>query len=76
MYLGATDIIAMQKAFHAQFDKIHWRVRSVEEVKPGVILFNYNFEASTKSGEVINSSGLEYVVVANGKIQHIEVRNK
>lgn len=76
IYLGADNIIAMQKNFHEGFQKLHWRVNSVEETKPGVVLFDYDFEAMTKSGEVVNSSGLEYVIVFKDKIQHIEVKSK
>ena len=76
LYLGKTDIIAMQKSFHAKFSSLKWRVNSVKEVKPGIILFDCDFSAEMQNGEKIESSGLEYVVVHDGKIQHIEIRNK
>jgi hypothetical protein len=66
----------MQKIFHGKFSSLNWRVNSVKEVKPGIILFDYDFLAKTLSGEKIESSGLEYVIVHDGKIQHIEIRNK
>lgn len=76
LYLGKDDIIAMQKSFHGKFSSLKWRVNSVEEVKPGIILFDYDFSAETPDGEQIKSSGLEYVIIHDGKIQHIEIRNK
>lgn len=76
VYLGKDDIIAMQKAFHGKFSSLLWRVNSVEEVKPGVILFDYDFRAKTGTGEQVESSGLEYVIIYADKIQHIEIRNK
>jgi hypothetical protein len=75
VYLGVGDIINMQKDFHAKFKRLIWKINSVEEIKPGIILFKYDFEATTNSGDEIQSTGLEYVIVANGKIQHIEIRN-
>ena len=76
IYLGRDDILAMQQAFHGKFTSLHWQVNSVEEVKPGIILFDYDFVGTLPSGEKIKSSGLEYVIVYEGKIQHIEIRNK
>jgi len=76
IYLGRDDIIAMQKDFHYKFAKLHWHVNSVKEVKHGVILFDYDFQATLPSGEVMQSSGLECVVIYKDKIQHIEIRNK
>jgi len=76
VYLGRDDIIAMQRAFHGKFTSLHWKVNSVEEVKPGIVLFDYDFIGELPNGERIESSGLEYVIVAGGKIQHVEIRSK
>ena len=76
LYLGKDDIIAMQKAFHGKFSSLNWQVNSTEEVKPGIILFDYDFLAEMPSGEKVKNSGLEYIIVHDGKIQHIEIRNK
>jgi hypothetical protein len=76
VYLGRDDILAMQRAFHGKFSSLKWRVNSAEEVKPGIVLFDYNFVGELPGGEKIESSGLEYVIVYKGKIQHVEIRNK
>ena len=76
IYLGVEDIISMQRDFHGKFEQLHWTVNSIEEVKPGIVLFDYDFNAKTKSGEEIHSSGYEYVIVLDGIIQHVEIRNK
>jgi len=76
IYLGQKDIIAMQRTFHDRFKFLHWTVNSVDEVKSGIVLFDYDFTGTLPSGEKIESSGLEYVIVLNGKIQHIEIRSK
>jgi 4-aminobutyrate aminotransferase-like enzyme len=76
VYLGREDILAMQQAFHGKFTSLHWKVNSAEEVKPGIILFDYDFMGELPNGEKIESSGLEYVIVYRGKIQHIEIRSK
>lgn len=76
IYFGREDIIEMQRVFHGKFSSLQWSVNSVEEVKPGVILFDFNFMGETLGGERVKIFGLEYVVVYKGKIQHIEVRNK
>jgi hypothetical protein len=76
VYLGRDAIITMQRAFHAKFRSLSWKVNSVEEVKPGIVLFEYDFMGELPNGDKVTSSGLEYVIVFDGKIQHIEIRNK
>lgn len=75
-YIGKKDILAMQKKFHGQFSSLNWNVNSVKEIKPGVILFDFDFVGEKLNGETIKTSGQEYVTVQNGKIQNIEIVNK
>ena len=75
-YIGVTDILTMQRAFHGKFSSLNWKVNSVREIKPGVILFDYELRGELASGEVTTSTGLEYVTVNHGKIQEIEIENK
>lgn len=76
VYLGRDDILTMQKTFHGKFVSLEWKVNSVEEVKPGIVLFDYDFVGKMPDGKKTESSGSEYVAVYNGKIQHIEIRGK
>ena len=76
VYLGADQIMDMQTKFFAGFEKMSWHVSNVKEIKPGIVLFDFIFSGKTLSGETIHRSGQEYVIVYNGKIQHIEVHNK
>jgi hypothetical protein len=76
MYLGRDDILAMQGQFHAKFSSLNWTVNSVKEVKPGIVLFDYDFAGKLANGEKVSSFGLEYIIVYQGKIQHVEIRNK
>jgi hypothetical protein len=76
LYLGKDEILKMQKIFHGKFSSLRWRVNSIEEVKPGIVKFSYDFVAETPGGEKIKSSGIEYIIIHGGKIQHIEIRNK
>jgi len=76
VYLGADQIMDMQTKFFSGFKTMCWDVHSVKEVKPGIVLFDFTFSGKTLDGEAVHRSGQEYVIVYNGKIQHIEVRNK
>ena len=76
VYLGADQIMDMQTKFFAGFETMGWDVHSVKEVKPGIVLFDFTFSGKTLDGEAVHRSGQEYVIVYNGKIQHVEVRNK
>lgn len=66
--------MAMQRVFHGRFTSLHWDVKSVEETKPNIVLFNYDFVGKLPNGQKVEASGLEYVVVCKGKIQHVEIR--
>ena len=76
VFLGAEQIIGMQRTFFSSFKKMGWDVHNVEEVRPGVVLFDFTFSGVTNDDENINRPGLEYVIVYNDKLQHVEVRNK
>jgi len=76
IYLGRENILTMQRTFHGKFSSLKWQVNSVEEIKPGVVLFDYDFAGELPDGKKVEASGLEYVTVYQGKIRHIEIRNK
>lgn len=76
IYFGRNAIMEMQREFHGKFSSLKWKVHSVEEVKPGVVLFDFNFVGELLNGDILETSGFEYVIVDQGKIQHIEIRNK
>ena len=68
--------MAMQQQFFAGYETLGWVVNSAEEVKPGIVLFDFSFSGKTLDGKAVNRDGLEYVIIHNNKIQHIEVKNK
>ena len=76
VFLGVDQIVEMQKQFFDSFDTMGWDIQRVEEVRPGVVLFEFTFSGVTHDGEEVHRPGLEYVIVHNQKIQHVEVRNK
>ena len=76
VYLGADNIMAMQSKFFAGFKTMHWEILCLDEVNPGVVYLDFIFTGQTTDGEAVERTGEEYVVVYNGKLQHVEVRNK
>lgn len=76
VYLGAEQIMQMQSTFFASYATLGWDIHSVEEIRPGIVLFDFTFSGQTADGETVVRPGLEYVVVYDGKLQHVEVRNK
>ena len=68
--------MSMMKPFFNSFNSLHWDVLNVEEVSDGVILFDFILHGEKTSGEKVSIQGLEYVIIFDQKIQHIEVRNK
>jgi hypothetical protein len=76
VFLGKDQIMEMKRNFYGSFKDLNWNVKSVEELRPGVILFDFVFTGTTNDGEKVERLGLEYVIVKDGKLQHIDVRNK
>ena len=76
LYLGVDDIMSMQEAFFARFQSLGWTVHSSSEIKPAIALFDFTFTGVTLDGNTVTLNGLEYVVVCNSRIQHVEIRNK
>ena len=76
VYLGAAQIIAMQAEFHAGFRSLHWDISQMQEIRPGVVQFEFLMSGTSHSGEQVSIAGREYVIVHNDLLQHIEVRSK
>lgn len=76
IYLGSEDIITMQKDFHGRFIKLKWAIDSIKEIKPGIIKIEYSFRGEMKDGQVVESEGTETIVMRDGVILHVEIRNK
>ncbi|WP_444901768.1 hypothetical protein ACJJIG_22120 [Microbulbifer sp. SSSA007] len=76
LYLGVKDIMVMQRVHHGSYSKLEWIVNKVEEVKPCIIRFDFDFEGTTQEGETAKMSGVEFVIVDRGIIRHIDVRSQ
>lgn len=76
LFLGVNDIMTMQRLHHGSFKQLKWIVNNLQEVKPGIIHFDFDFEGETKAGKQIKYQGLEDIIIHKGKIQHVEVRRK
>jgi hypothetical protein len=76
LYLGINDIMAMQRSYHDSFKSLKWQVKTVEIIKPNIILFDFDFKGMSQVGEAVEYSGFEYIIVYDGNIQHIDIRRK
>ena len=76
IFLGVKDIIAMQKNWHSSFTKLHWQIINITEIKPNIVLIDYNFLGTKQDNTIIKSSGLEYIIVKNNIIVHIQIQPK
>jgi len=75
LYLWVQDILEMQKNFHGSFESLDWKILNSQEEKPGIMRVDFEF-AWVKAWEEVKFIGVEYVIVVDGKIQHIEIKNK
>jgi len=76
IFLGAKEIVDMQRAFFAGFETLRWTITDTNEIRSDIVQFEFQFEGVTTDGARVKQTGQEYVVVYDGKIQHIEVRKK
>ena len=74
LFLGVNNIMAMQRAHHGSYARLEWAVKSVSEVKPGIVHFAFDFKGETQTGEQVEYSGFEDVIVFGGKIQHVQIQ--
>jgi len=74
-FVGVKNIMSMQKAHHGSYQKLRWEVTTVEEIKAGVMRFEFDFSALNKANELIQFSGIEFVVIRDGIIRHIDIRS-
>ncbi|MCK5893969.1 MAG: hypothetical protein KAG53_06065 [Endozoicomonadaceae bacterium] len=75
-FIGVESIMDMQRAHHGSFKQLNWIVNTVSEIQPGVVCFDFDFDGLSQSNKPVSMTGLEYVIVKNNKILHIDVRNK
>jgi len=75
LYLWVDDIIEMQKAFHESFESLNWDIIDIREEKLWIVKVNFVFKW-LKKWEKVEFSAIEYIVVLDWIIQHIEIRNK
>jgi len=76
IHIGQQNILQMTKDFFDNLQSLHWDVHNATEIKPGVIRFDFTLTSVKNDGENVLKNGFEYVVIAAGKIQHIEVTDK
>jgi len=76
VFFGTKQIMVMMKPFFNSFKTLRWDINNVKEVSEGIVLFDFTLIGEKTSGEKISIEGLEYIIVYENKIQHIDVRNK
>lgn len=76
VFLGVDQIIDMQIEFHGAFEYLYWDILAIDEIRPGVVYIDFSMRGQKKDELLLEIEGDEYVVVKDGKFQHVEVRNK
>lgn len=76
LYLGAEQIMAMQRQFFSRFTALHWAINSAAEIKSGIVEIDFTLTGLSGDGTPIQKNGIEYIIVFNGKLQHVDVRNR
>ncbi len=72
-FTGKTAIIAMQTAFHDQYQTLKWTIEHITEIKPDVVKVVFSFDGTLQDGSQQQRQGHEYILVYAAQIQHISV---
>jgi hypothetical protein len=75
-FAGKAQVLKMQKDFHDSFSTKNWLIKAIDEVKPGVVIVDYDFVGVKKNGEKVSTTGYETVAVTDGEIVSIDIKNK
>lgn len=74
VYLGREQIMDMMRPFHESFSELRWDIETIEEIRPGVVEVRCEMTGIKLDGTAVSLKDLEYVIVKDGKLQHVEVR--
>jgi hypothetical protein len=72
-FIGKADVIAMQTAFHGQYQSLAWTIDYIAEIRPNIIEIEFSFKGTFPDGEEQNRQGREHILIYDGLIQHIAV---
>lgn len=75
LYLWVESILEMQQEFHDSYESLKWEIQDICEENPWIVRVEFDF-IGIKQWEEITFSWIEYIIVVQDKIQHIEIRNK
>jgi len=72
-FIGRADVIEMQSQFHGRYESLKWQIKTLEEIKPGVIEIHFSFDGVLQDGEAQQRHGREHILIHENQIQHIAV---
>jgi plastocyanin len=75
VYLGQSQIMEILRNLLGGHISLTWKVDSVEQSRPGVVLFNLTLIGTTTSGQQVSELKRAYIIVSNNQIKHIEIRD-
>ena len=76
LYFGLPAIREMVTAFYESFPYLHWEIHAMQESSSHIAEVEFTLTARDHEGSEIIRPGIERVVVADGLIRHVEVRNR
>jgi hypothetical protein len=72
-FVGKREIMAMQTAFHGQYQSLQWTIDSIDEIKADVVKIVFSFHGVLQNGTQQKRHGSEHILICDGLIQHIAV---
>ena len=75
LHFGRTAIMQMMTKFFDAFSELAWQIDSIRELDVNIVEIQFSFQGKKKSGEELAKQGIERIVVVDGFLRHIEVRN-
>lgn len=75
LYYGKANIMKMIETFFDYYPELNWVVNGAEEKTDYIVELDFSFDGTDIQGASTSRRGLERLVIVDGKIRHIEVRN-
>lgn len=76
VFLGPDQIMPMMRGFFASYSSLKWTIEATRELRPGIAEIDFRFEGRDIDGLDSERLGVERIAVHEGRIHHIEVRNR
>lgn len=76
LHFGKGNVLAMKRSFFWGLKSQNWEIQKITEPSENIFRIEFVFSATTLEENTIARPGVESIIVHDGKLRHIEVKNQ